>query len=86
MFSDQLFVSSVVSFLFHFRSLQVKVGFSHHNLDLAADTCNNEKPLVFVLDNKPKKDEEEERPTKKLKKEPKKESKKKGKKNKAATC
>lgn len=52
-----------------FCSLKVRLGFSHHNVDLAAGTCADDKPLVFVLDaknNKPK--EEEERPRKKSKK------------------
>ena len=43
--------------------LQVKVGFSHHVVDLAADAITNEKSLVFVLDQT-----EPKQPKKKAKK------------------
>lgn len=52
-------------------------------MDLAAGTCADDKPLVFVLDAKNKPKEEEERSRKKPKREPK--SKKNGK-NKVMRC
>ena len=45
------------------------MGFSHHKVDLGSEVCQPDKPLVFVLDVKPSKEEQEERAPKRQKKE-----------------
>jgi hypothetical protein len=62
---------------------QVRVGFSHHKVDLGSEVCQPDKPLVFVLDVKPSKEEQEERAPKRQKKEKKSTGGKKDKKTKA---
>lgn len=48
----------------------MKVGLSHHNVDLGNATCERQKPLVFLLDIKSSNEPTaaEEPPKKKLKK------------------
>ena len=59
------------------------MGFSHHKVDLGSEVCQTDKPLVFVLDVKPNKEEQDERAPKRPKKEKKSTGGKKDKKTKA---
>lgn len=59
------------------------MGVSHHKVDLGSEVCQPDKPLVFVLDVKPSKEEQEERAPKRQKKEKKSTGGKKDKKTKA---
>ncbi len=45
-----IIVPHIIPLLVHLSILQVRVGFSHHVLDLATAAINNDKALVFVLD------------------------------------
>lgn len=53
------------------RCFKVRVGFTHHILDLAAEKCEGEKPLLFILDPAKEDPQPKKKPRKPKGKEPK---------------